>query len=101
MRELILVFAVFILSSCDCWQSTRGIVVDWTTNEVMDRVKVEVYTKGNLTSVHYTDSTGYFDVCTSNTGRCDDYLTVIFSKEGYNSQVFKNPDFETNVILIP
>ena len=101
MRELILVLSVFILSSCDCWQCTRGTIVDGTTNENLDSVLVEVYTKGNLTSTYYTDSTGYFDVCTRNTGRCDDYLTVIFSKEGYNSQTFKNPTFETNVILVP
>ncbi|HNV51135.1 MAG: carboxypeptidase-like regulatory domain-containing protein [Bacteroidales bacterium] len=99
IRLFLLSLCLFLFSSCDCWQCANGIVTDATTNEPLDSVLVTSYTKDELTREFLTDSTGKYNVCTYNTGRCNGYLKVTFSKKGYKSQEHNNPPGELNISL--
>jgi hypothetical protein len=100
MKKLIYpLLAILSLSSCDCWQCAEGRITEAGTFNTLDSVKVTSYTKGVLTQEMYTDSSGYYEVCTSNTGRCDDYLKVSFEKKGYKTQEYLDPSNKLNIIL--
>ena len=88
---------IVYLSGCDCWQCAKGVVINAETHQLLDSVLVTSYTKSRLTEEYYTDSTGKYEVCTTNTGRCDGYLKVTFSKEGYIPQEFNDPPYTLNV----
>jgi hypothetical protein len=94
---LILVAGMLSISGCDCWQCSEGIVRDAITNKPLDRVLVTSFTKGEFTEEMVTDTSGRYEVCTWNTGHCDDFLSITFKKEGYKDLEFADPPAELNV----
>ena len=89
---------ILLLTSCDCWNTAEGIIVDSTTGQPMDSVVVKSYInkvrERSFNMEMITDSTGYFYGSTGNTGRCTD-LIIEFSKEGYKTNYFSNPSIDT------
>ena len=92
LKIMYVLFSGLFLTSCECSRDASGVIMDETTQQPLDSVKVEGLTI-TLYSV-FSDSLGNYSIGTSMTGAvggCPDYK-VSFSKEGYYSQVLVNPD---------
>lgn len=102
IKNSIVLFLIFIsLTSCDYVLSGSGIVIDKISQRPIDSVLVEAYLIDENESLFveqiYSDSAGRFYLSTGPLGKHDD-LILIFSKEGYNNLIAKEPDGE-NIIL--
>lgn len=96
MKPILYSFVIIAIISlsigCEGFTCADGIVYDAETNMPLDSV---LYKRlGHRPIEKYTDSTGTYDMCGIFGGcvpDCPD-LSIEFSKPGYKSQSYRNPD---------
>jgi hypothetical protein len=103
IKNSILLFIILSsLTSCDYVISGSGIVIDKISKQPIDSVLIEAYYIDKNESLFvgqmYSDSVGRFYLSTGPLGSHDMDLVLIFSKEGYNNLIAKEPHGE-NIIL--
>ena len=103
IEKSILLFIIFSsLTSCDYFYSGSGIVIDRISKQPIDSVLIEAYLIDKNESLFvkqmYSDSVGRFHLSTGPLGSHDMDLVLIFSKEGYNNLIAKEP-YGENIIL--
>lgn len=100
VKTLLTSLGLFLITSCECSRSAKGVIIDETTQLPMDSVRVEGLT---ISLYHiYSDSVGKYFISTKMTGAvggCPDYK-VSYSKEGYQTQVVVNPE-KSNIFMRP
>jgi hypothetical protein len=86
-----LTFAVLILTSCEGQKGGNGKVLDNNEGFPLDSVKYKCI---ETEEVEYTDSLGNWEMYGKFGGCVPDCLdfNVEFSKSGYKTQIFLNPD---------
>ena len=91
--SLLMMAAILVLSGCEGMRKASGVVYDKSTTRPLDSVFIKVLTEEGV--FMYTDSSGQFFVANHMENcsfkKCKDIM-VQFSKPGYHTQTFHNPD---------
>lgn len=93
----LLFVSMYLISSCECFPSSEGIVRDSISKKLLDSVLVKVYSDNNLVETYYTDSTGKYQAFISSAIKCKQ-LNIEFSKTGYDSTRISDPQLKNNIV---
>jgi len=90
MKYLFILFTLILLSSCDCVQGAKGMVLDKATKQPLEHVAIGKYEKedpaNSYSRMEHSGTAGNYEYSSISGGlfRCPP-LKLYFSKEGYKT----------------